>query len=93
MVTKASTIESVDHASSRTRGGARDERLTSAGSSYRYKRLTTKLLMNDFRFRKGAPRAGDPFPDVELVKTDGEHISSSDALAGRPLLLVLGSVS
>ncbi len=37
MVTRASTIESVDHASSRTRGAARDERPTSRESSYRYK--------------------------------------------------------
>ena len=93
METKASTIESVYHALSPTRSGARDGRPTSEGSSYRYKRFTTRLLMNDFRFRKGAPRAGDPFPNVELVKTDGERISSSDALAGRPLLLVFGSVS
>ena len=31
MVTKASTIESVDHASSRTRGEAREERLSPGG--------------------------------------------------------------
>ncbi len=52
MVTNASTIESVDHASSRTRGRAREERLSPGGLSYRYKRLTTKLLMDDFSFRR-----------------------------------------
>ncbi|MFQ5973530.1 MAG: TlpA family protein disulfide reductase [Alphaproteobacteria bacterium] len=64
-----------------------------SGNDYRYKRVTPKVLMSDFRFKKTAPRAGDPLPELELVTTRGEPIKTTDLFGPKPLLLVLGSVS
>ncbi len=60
---------------------------------YRYERVTLGLLMDDFRFRKGTPAAGDPFPQFELPTTDGRRIRKDDFVGKRPLLVVFGSKS
>ena len=62
-------------------------------TEYRYQRLTTRVLMDDFRFREAAPGAGDYLPEFELVTTSGERISTRDYADGQPLLLVFGSVT
>lgn len=33
-------------------------------NDYRYKEFTTKLLLRDMRFRKSAPKAGEPLLSV-----------------------------
>ena len=48
------------------------------GDGYRFTRLTPKVLMSDFRFKKMAPRAGDRLPELELVTTRGETIKTTD---------------
>ncbi len=68
-------------------------RIEGESTEYRYKRLTTQLLMNDFRFGKMAPGAGDSLPNSELVTTDGERINVRDYAEGRPLLLIFGSLT
>jgi hypothetical protein len=52
----------------------------SAKNVYRYKRFTTKLLLNDMRFSKSAPMSGDDFPDFELPTTDGHQIRNPTSL-------------
>ena len=63
------------------------------GNDYRYTRVTPKVLMSDFRFKKTAPRAGDPLPELELVTTHGEPIKTTDLVGSKPLLLITGSVT
>ncbi len=63
------------------------------GDGYRFTRLTPKVLMSDFRFKKMAPRAGDRLPELELVTTRGETIKTTDHVGSKPLLLIVGSVT
>ena len=49
--------------------------------------------MSDFRFRKGAPGAGEPLPEFELMSTSGKSLGSQDLIRERPLLMVFGSVT
>lgn len=60
---------------------------------YRFERVTMGLLMDDSRFRKDTPSAGDPFPQFELATTDGRRIRKDDFVGKRPLLVVFGSKS
>ena len=62
-------------------------------SEYRFKRLRTQLLMQDFRFKKRAPGPGDPLPEFDLVTTTGERIETKDYTDKQPLLLIFGSVT
>ena len=66
---------------------------SNAGADYRYSRLTAGLLMNDFRFKHGAPVAGNPFPDFDLRTTEGNSVRKSDFVGQKPLLLVFGSTT
>ena len=62
-------------------------------ADYRYQHFTTKLLFHDLRFQKGSKRPGDVLPEFDLPTTEGARIATSDLLAGRPLLLVTGSMT
>ncbi len=76
-----------------TIGGAEVVAFPKGGANYRYEKVTTSVIMDDFRFNKGAPSAGDPFPDFDLTTTDGHRIRKQDYVGQQPLLLVFGSVS
>ncbi len=64
-----------------------------AGADYRYSRLTAGLLMNDFRFKRGTPVPGTPFPDFDLRTTAGNAVRKADYVGRKPLLLVFGSAT
>ena len=66
---------------------------TAAGRRYRYKRFTTKLLLRDMRFRKGAPKSGDLFPEFRLTTLDGDALVKRDLVGKRPVLFIFGSVT
>ena len=70
-----------------------DERAAPAGNEYRYKRFTTKLLLRDMRFRRGAPKPGDVFPEFTVITTDGDELVKRDFLGIRPVLFIFGSVT
>ena len=63
-----------------------------SGDSYRFKTVTMGLLMNDMRFNKGTPVAGDSLPKFDLTSTNGERITWQD-FGGKPVLLTVGSTS
>ena len=52
-----------------TIGGAEVVAFSRGGANYRYEKVTTGVIMDDLRFNKGAPSAGDPFPDFDLMTT------------------------
>lgn len=45
------------------------------------------------RFRKSAPKAGDPFPDFRIITTDGNTLSKQNFFNRKPLLLIFGSLT
>lgn len=65
----------------------------SKNNDYRYQAFTTKLLLWDMRFRKSAPKAGEPFPEFKLETTDGNTISKRDFVHKKPLVLIFGSLT
>ncbi len=69
------------------------EPMEESGAGYRFTRLTSRMLMDDFRFGKTAAAAGDPLPEAELAATDGRRINTRDYAEGRPLLLIFGSLT
>ena len=73
--------------------GITDEPATLAGRQYRYERFTTRLLLRDMRFRKGAPGPGDVFPAFNLVTTDSDELINQDLSGNRPLLFIFGSIT
>ena len=73
--------------------GITDESATLAGRQYRYKRFTTRLLLRDLRFRKGAPGSGDSFPAFELITTSGDRLANGDVFADKPVLFIFGSMT
>ncbi len=66
---------------------------TTSNDEYRFERVTMALLMDDSRFGKNTPSAGDPFPQFDLTTTDGRRIGKDDFIGKRPLLVVFGSKS
>ena len=66
---------------------------TTNNDEYRFERVTMALLMDDSRFGKNTPSAGDPFPQFELTTTDGRRIGKDDFVGKCPLLVVFGSKS
>ena len=70
-----------------------DEPATLADRQYRYDRFTTRLLLRDMRFRKGAAGPGDLVPTFKLVTTDGEELTDQDVFGNRPVLLLFGSIT
>ncbi len=73
--------------------GITDESAALAGKQYRYKRFTTRLLLRDLRFRKGAPGSGDSFPSFELVTTSGDRLANRDVFGDKPVLFIFGSMT
>ena len=61
--------------------------------SYRYETFRAGLLMNDARFTPDALAPGQLLPDRTLVRQDGEQISLRNLAAGRPVVLVTGSLT
>jgi len=59
---------------------------------YRFKTVTMDILINDMRFNKGTPAAGDSLPEFNLTSTSGERITWQN-FGGRPVLLTVGSTS
>ncbi len=70
-----------------------DEPATLADRQYRYDRFTTRLLLRDMRFRKGAAGPGDLVPTFKLVTTDGGELTDQDVFGNRPVLLLFGSIT
>jgi len=64
-----------------------------ADAEYRYERFTTQLLFRDLRFQSAEVKVGDRLPMTEMFTIDGDRVSMADLAAGRPVLLVFGSVS
>lgn len=62
-------------------------------SDYRYETFRAGLLMNDARFSSGALRPGQLLPDQRLIQPDGEETSLRTVAAGRPIVLVTGSLT
>jgi thiol-disulfide isomerase/thioredoxin len=62
-------------------------------SEYRYKRFTTGLLLRDLRFARNSAVPGDSLPSFDLVTTDGDSLTDSDALSDRPVLFIFGSMT
>lgn len=60
--------------------------------SYRFHKLSPKIVMQDFSFGKDAARAGDDLPGFRLPTTEGGYISKPD-LAGQPALIAFGSIT
>ncbi len=73
--------------------GITDESAALAGRQYRYQRFTTRLLLRDLRFRKGAPGSGDSFPSFELVTTSGDRLANRDVFGDKPVLFIFGSMT
>ena len=73
--------------------GITDESAALAGKQYRYQRFTTRLLLRDLRFRKGAPGSGDSFPSFELVTTSGDRLANRDVFGDKPVLFIFGSMT
>ena len=59
---------------------------------YRFKTVTMDILINDMRFNKGTPAAGDSLPEFNLTSTSGERITWQN-FGGRPVLLTVGSIT
>ncbi len=59
---------------------------------YRFKAVTMDILINDMRFNKGTPAAGDSLPEFDLTSTSGERITWQN-FGGRPVLLTVGSTT
>jgi hypothetical protein len=49
------------------------------------------MMLADLRFRRTAPTPGDPFPEFDLVTTEGGRVRSPD-FSG-PFVLILGSLT
>lgn len=58
---------------------------------YRFPRFRREMLTRGLDFPPG-PEPGDPFPDFELARLDGETLSKED-LRGRPALVTLASLT
>ncbi len=61
-------------------------------TEYRFPRFRRELLMHDFAF-EGGPRPGEPFPDFDLLTTDGGRVAKSGFVGDRPLFMVFASVT
>ena len=61
--------------------------------SYRFERFRAALILNDAWFSSDAPKPGQVLPDRILVRSDGEEISLRRLADGRPLVLVVGSLT
>ena len=77
-MSKATTIENLQRES---------------GSDYRFARFKTRHALADMVWSKDALRPGDTVPNAELVDVDGRRVALRDYAAGRPVLLVSGSIS
>ncbi len=66
---------------------------TSVANEYRYKHFTTGLLFRDLRFRKEAAAPGDPFPEFELVTTDGSNLVNENVFGDKPVIFIFGSMT
>ena len=64
-----------------------------AGSAYRYKRFTTRLLFRDMRFSAEAARHDDAFPLFELISTHGNRLLNRDVFGDKPVLFIFGSMT
>ncbi len=62
-------------------------------ADYRYDHFTTKLLIHDGSFHKGAKRPGETLPEFDLLTTDGDRFATQDFVGDRPLFLVTGSIT
>lgn len=59
---------------------------------YAYEHVTSDVFSEDMQFKDDAPKAGGRLPEFDLSTVDGGRLRTSD-LAGRPVLLVTGSVT
>ena len=55
-------------------------------ADYRYQHFTTRLLIHDGSFHKGAKRPGQTLPEFDLPTTDGDRIATDD-FGDRPVVL------
>lgn len=64
-----------------------------AGAQYRFTHLRIGHVLRDMFFRSQDPGPGDPMPRFDLPTTAQTRVRSSDLAAGKPMLLVFGSVT
>ncbi len=62
-----------------------------AGESYRFDRLTTRLVVHDMYFTRSDPGPGDRVPDFDMATTDGGRFRRGDLAEVAATLLVFGS--
>ncbi|PSW15787.1 hypothetical protein C9J01_01870 [Photobacterium rosenbergii] len=61
-------------------------------TAYRFSHISMSLLMDDMRFNKGKPAAGDKIPEINMVSTTGEQITWQ-TFSGKPVFLTVGSMT
>ena len=66
---------------------------SSAAKDYRFDRFRLGLILDDMKFSKDSLRPGDPIPRFDLLASDGSQFQLDEYAAGRPVLLVTGSVT
>ncbi len=60
---------------------------------YRFDRFRAGLMLADMRFSKDALKPGDILSSAELLTPDGARFPLEEYAAGRPILLVTGSIT
>ena len=60
---------------------------------YRFDRFRLGLILDDMKFNKESLRPGDSIPRFDLLASDGSQFQLDEYAAGRPVLLVTGSVT
>ena len=70
-----------------------NQQVSDLANEYRYKRFTTSLLFRDLRFARKAAGPGDAFPSIDLVATDGSHLTNSIVFGDKPVLMIFGSMT
>ncbi|MBW3662774.1 MAG: hypothetical protein KY469_06715 [Actinobacteria bacterium] len=61
-----------------------------ASIPYRFDGFQRELLYHDLRF-EGGPAPGEPFPTFDLPAIDGGRLTRDEAVADRPMFMVLAS--
>lgn len=72
--------------------------IVEAGENYRYKQVNLRLFLDDMKFSKNAPVAGDLFPAFNLTTTEGRHLTNSNVFGNqifkdKPVLFIFGSMT
>ncbi|MBO6504581.1 MAG: redoxin domain-containing protein [Kordiimonadaceae bacterium] len=64
-----------------------------SNDDYRYESISMGLMFDDMRFSKNGVQPGQIVPNFDVFTTEGEKLKLYDLSAGKPLLLVTGSLT